>query len=196
MPAGKEIAASLALVSGKDERGMRRKTLSIVRHTCEDLHFRCIPRAWVRVFSHACLLPLLFYQSPLKNIKIFTADVCELTSSSQENRETVLSIIFLILSINISPTHIKENRKGTLKRELKQQRRRRQRPRRKIIIDLKKKQSLCTCVIILCRHPQNSNLECPNSRFCGEREHTTVNFFILLAGSLERRFYQFTNELK
>ena len=41
----KQIVASLALVPGKDERGMRRKTLSTVRHTCEDLHFRCISRA-------------------------------------------------------------------------------------------------------------------------------------------------------
>ena len=58
MPAGKgvddvgekykmqqQIVASLALVPGKDEPRMRRKTLSTVRHTCEELHFMCIPRA-------------------------------------------------------------------------------------------------------------------------------------------------------
>ena len=39
-----QIVASLALFSGKDVRRMRRKTLSTVRHTCEDLHFRCPAR--------------------------------------------------------------------------------------------------------------------------------------------------------
>ena len=36
----KQIVAFLVLVSGKDERGMSRKTLSTVRHTYEDIHFR------------------------------------------------------------------------------------------------------------------------------------------------------------
>ena len=39
-----QLVASLALFSGKDARRMRRKTLSTVRHTCEDLHFRCPAR--------------------------------------------------------------------------------------------------------------------------------------------------------
>ena len=175
---------------------MRRKTLSTVRHTCEDLHFRChsprvSSRFQSRVSSSVAVLSVSFEE--YKNIHSWS---CEQTSSSQENRETVLYTIFLILSKHFPYAH-----KRKQKRELKQRRRRRQRPRLKIIIDLKQKQSLCTRVIIVFVQffaviRKKSNLERPNSRFCGEREHTTVNFFILLAGSLERRCYQFTNELK
>ena len=39
-----QIVSSLALFSGKDVRRMRTKTLSTVRHTCEDLHFRRLAR--------------------------------------------------------------------------------------------------------------------------------------------------------
>ena len=67
------------------------------------------------------------------------------------------------------------------------------RPKAKTIAFLVRYNCFCT---ILCLHPQNINLECPNSRFSGEREHTKVNFFILLPGLLERRSYQLTNELE
>ena len=44
----KQIVASLALIPGKDKRRMRRKTLSTVRHTCEDLHFKAqLLEAWL-----------------------------------------------------------------------------------------------------------------------------------------------------
>ena len=41
------------------------------------------------------------------------------------------------------------------------------------------KQRLCTCVIFgifLCRSVHNYNVKWPNSTFCVERKHTTVNF--------------------
>ena len=111
----KQIVASLALVSGKDERGMSRKTLSTVRHTYEDLHFRChsprvSSRFQSRVSSSVAVLSVSFEE--YKNIHSWS---CELTSSSQENRKTVLYIPFLILSKHFPYAHKRKQKRDVKK---------------------------------------------------------------------------------
>ena len=70
-------------------------------------------------------------------------------------------------------------------KELKQRRRRWQWQRRKTIgltSKTKKERSVGTCILtfglFLCSPLQSDNVKWPNSRFCGGREQTTVNFAI------------------
>ena len=64
-------------------------------------------------------------------------------------------------------------------RKLKQRRRRKQRERHKTTGLMSKNSRFAYFISfysILCLHHQDNNLKSPNSRFCGEREHTTINF--------------------